>query len=97
MATANKRIVIVNEDDDVQVSVTERGSKGALGVEILDPSGNQITNGLITEQYDYISLSYTGSNLTTVVYKTGGANGTIVATLTLTYDSSDNLLTVTKT
>ena len=48
-------------------------------------------------EYDYISLGYTGSNLTTVIYKTGGAGGTTVATLTLGYDGSDNLITVTKT
>jgi len=54
-------------------------------------------NCLITEAYDYIHLAYTGSNLTTVTYKSGGASGTIIATLTLTYDVSDNLETVTKT
>ena len=53
--------------------------------------------GLVTDAYDYIDLSYTGSNLTGVVYKTGGSGGTTVATLVLTYDGSDNLLTVTKT
>lgn len=47
-------------------------------------------------EYDYISLSYTGSNLTGVVYKLGGASGTTVATLALTYDGSNNLLTVTR-
>lgn len=43
------------------------------------------TNTLVHEQYDYISLSYTGDNLTTVVYKTGGSGGSTVATLTLAY------------
>lgn len=47
-------------------------------------------------EYDYIALSYTGSNLTGVVYKLGGASGTTVATLALTYDGSNNLLTVTR-
>lgn len=51
---------------------------------------------LVPESYDYISLSYTGSNLTGVVYKEGGSSGKTVATLTLTYDGSDNLLTVTR-
>lgn len=46
--------------------------------------------------YDYISLSYTGANLTGVVYKDGGAGGTTVATLTLAYTGSV-LDTVTKT
>jgi hypothetical protein len=47
--------------------------------------------------YDYISMSYTGENLTGVVYKKGGSDGTTVATLTLAYDGSDNLTSVTKT
>lgn len=46
--------------------------------------------------YDYISLGYTGSNLTTVVYKTGGSGGTTVATLTLGYSGS-TLTSITKT
>lgn len=46
--------------------------------------------------HDYISLGYTGSDLTSVVYKTGGSGGTTVATLTLAY-SGGNLVSVTKT
>ncbi len=42
--SANARIVIVNENDDSKVSVTDRGLKGVLAVEILDSSGNQITD-----------------------------------------------------
>ena len=45
--------------------------------------------------YDYISLGYTGADLTTVVYKTGGSGGTTVATLTLAY-TSHILQSVTK-
>lgn len=53
--------------------------------------------GLEIPTHDYISNSYDGSgNLTGVVYKRGGASGRTVATLTLTYDANDNLLTVTK-
>lgn len=47
-------------------------------------------------EHDYISLSYSAGNLAGVVYKAGGSGGTTVATLTLTYDGSGNLLTVTK-
>ena len=47
-----------------------------------------IISGLIPESYDYVALSYTGSNLTGVVYKTGGSGGTTVATLTLAYTGS---------
>lgn len=55
-----------------------------------------VINGLVREPYDYILCSYTGSNLTGVVYKSGGASGTVVATLTLAYSGSD-LISVTKT
>lgn len=57
----------------------------------------QEISGLVTEEYDHIGLGYTGSNLTSVVYKTGGSGGTVVATLTLGYDESDNLISVTRT
>jgi hypothetical protein len=59
-------------------------------------SAESIVTGLSIPEHDYISLSYTGSNLTGVVYKLGGASGQTVATLALTYDGGDNLLTITK-
>lgn len=62
-------------------------SSGALQVQI---------EGLQIPAHDYIGLSYTGSNLTEVVYKSGGSGGTTVATLTLAYSGS-NLISVTKT
>jgi hypothetical protein len=52
--------------------------------------------GLSIPEHDYISLSYTGENLTGVVYKSGGSSGETVATLTLTYDGNSNLTSVTK-
>lgn len=47
--------------------------------------------------HDYRGLGYTSGNLTSVTYKTGGSSGTTVATLTLGYDGSGNLTSVTKT
>lgn len=44
--------------------------------------------GLVPENYDYIELSYTGDNLTGVVYKDGGSSGTLIATIALTYDGA---------
>jgi hypothetical protein len=52
--------------------------------------------GLDIPVHDYIDMSYTGSNLTGVVYKSGGSGGTTVATLTLGYDGGNNLTSVTK-
>ena len=55
-----------------------------------------VVSGLEVPAHDYIDLSYTGSNLTGVVYKDGGSGGTTVATLTLAYDGSNNLTSITK-
>jgi len=55
-----------------------------------------IVTGLEIPTHDYISLTYSGTNLTGVVYKRGGSGGTTVATLALTYDGSGNLTSVTK-
>ena len=52
--------------------------------------------GLEIPTHDYIENTYTGSNLTQTVFKRGGASGKTVATLTMTYDGSNNLLTVTR-
>lgn len=53
-------------------------------------------NVLVPEQYDYIELGYAGDLVTTATYKTGGAGGATVATLTVTYDGSNNLQTITR-
>lgn len=58
-------------------------------------------NGLVPSGYDYIGLTYVASGngageIETVTYKTGGSGGTTIATLTLTYDASDRIATVTK-
>jgi hypothetical protein len=73
-------------------------------VEIKNDSGNpvpvngtvNVLTGLEIPEHDYISLAYSGTNLTGVVYKRGGSGGTTVATLALTYDGSGNLTSVTK-
>jgi hypothetical protein len=55
-----------------------------------------VVPGLSIPEHDYIDLSYTGANLTGAVYKNGGPSGATVATLTLAYDGSNNLISVTK-
>ena len=70
-------VEIKNHDSDTRVEVN---------------SNNRLTTlemgQLVPKEYDYIALSYTGDDLTGVVYKTGGSGGTTVATLTLTYTAS---------
>ena len=65
-------------------------------VSTIDGDPLAVVAGLSIPDNDYIALSYTSSNLTGVVYKTGGSGGTTVATLTLAYDGSNNLTSVTK-
>lgn len=59
-------------------------------------AGLQALNSLAPTTYDYIGLSYTGTDLTSVLFKSGGASGTLISTLTLAYSSSV-LQSVTKT
>lgn len=58
--------------------------------------GIDTLNSLVPSVYDFIALSYTGSNLTTAVYKFGGSGGVVVSTLNITYDVNSNIQTVTR-
>ncbi|PCI45884.1 MAG: hypothetical protein COB41_00400 [Proteobacteria bacterium] len=56
---------------------------------------------LVPEEYDYIALTYVvagdgAGEIETVSYKTSGASGTTVASLLLTYDSSNRIETITR-
>ena len=76
---------------------TLTGIETASAADVSTIKGNSTkVAGFSIPTYDYISCSYTGSNLTGIVYKTGGSGGTTVATLTLGYDGSNNLTSVTK-
>lgn len=84
----------INVGDDVTGSSLP-GTIHPVATKIINGKEYQhIVSGLVPELYDAIDLSYTGSNLTGVVYK---LSGTTVATLTLSYDGSDNLTGVVKT
>jgi hypothetical protein len=57
--------------------------------------------GLYIPQHDYVSLTYvTAGNgvgeIETITYKKGGAGGTTVAVMTLGYNASNKLVTITK-
>lgn len=74
--------------------------RGVNGVDYnVDASGNLSVNaalgGMITESYDYVGFGYTGSDITTIEFKSGGASGTLEATLTLGY-TSGNIVSITK-
>ena len=53
--------------------------------------------GLITSGFDYVEVTATDANgnPTTIVYKTGGAGGATVNTLTITYDANESVQTIT--
>ena len=55
---------------------------------------NQLAS-LVTEPYDYISFN-PEDQPTTITFKIGGASGSTVATLTLTYNGND-ISTITRT
>ena len=76
------------ETKEIDIFPLEEG-----GLRVVDP----VANALVPKVFDYVSLSYTGKNLTGVVFKTGGSGGTTVSTLTLGYDATNKLTSVTKT
>lgn len=83
--------LIDNEELTVGANLVERQRVVAYG-----PNGGPISalqaNALVPVAYDEIVLTYTGNNVTTVVYKLATAT---VATLTLSY-SGDNLIGVVR-
>lgn len=61
-----------------------------------DTDSVQALAALVPEKHDTVQLGYTGTNLTSVVFRVGGASGTIVATLALAY-TGDRLDSVVRT
>jgi hypothetical protein len=60
---------------------------------------NKTAGALVPAAFDYISQTYVGAttDISTVTYKTGGSGGTTVGTLTMAYDGSNRLVSITKT
>lgn len=65
----------------------------------LSAFSNKTASAAVHEAFDYQSISYVGAttDIDVVVYKSGGSGGTTVATLTMGYDGSNRLTSVTKT
>lgn len=68
------------------------------------PNGHNViqTNVLVPDNFDYIALTYVAAGngageVETATYKTGGALGTTVATLTIAYDANNEISSITKT
>ena len=58
-----------------------------------------IAGNMIDVDYDYIAATYPLATTEVYTYKTGGATGTTVATITVVYTDAtkDNISTITKT
>jgi hypothetical protein len=84
----------LNANANIQVANTDVGAA--------NPVPTQELTGLVPEEFDYLILTYVAAGngageIETAIYKTGGAGGSTVATLTLVYDANDKISTVTRT
>ena len=57
----------------------------------------QRTGGMFIPPHDHVTNTYSGSNLTQIVYRIGGSSGRVVATIDMTYNVNDDVETVTLT
>jgi len=91
--------VNIASDQTVPVSVASLPlPSGAATEATLSAFSDKTAGALVPEAFDYIEIAYVGitTDIDTVEYKTGGAGGTLVATLTMGYDGSNRLSSVTR-
>jgi hypothetical protein len=100
----NEHVIHVNVDagGGGGGGTVDQGAAGAFAWLVTDAqvlAQLQTLNSLVPTVYDYIGgFTYdVNSNLTQVVFRLGGALGVIVSTLTMTYDISNRLTSVTRT
>jgi hypothetical protein len=82
-------------DKDNKVTYTNSGSKTGLDVNVIN------MGSLIPVDFDDIAITYdviSGKKVASIVeYYSGGLSGDLVATLTLSYDGSADLIKVVRT
>jgi hypothetical protein len=82
------------------IAISNNSGTAFMAVNADGTINTRMSNTLVTSPYDYVGLinsTISGQTVvTTAVYKLGGASGALVATLTLAYDGSANLTSVTK-
>jgi len=98
MSIHDQTVKLIDTDTpSIGATINQRGSVGAQAVELVDASGNTISSfpaGLSIPEHDDIQITYDeDGNISTVVYANDGAT---VATLTLEYNSDNNLIRITK-
>ena len=106
LASIDGKITAVNTGNvTVSASALPTGAatsaKQDTGNTALSALNARMAGALVPAAFDYIALTYVPSGngagqVQTATYKTGGSSGTVVATLTLVYDSGNDLISVTK-
>ena len=86
---------------DIQIGAVEIKDATGSSRAVVNSSGalsvvDVVANSLVPSVFDYINLSYSGSDVTQVFYKSGGSGGSTVSTLDLGYDTAGNVTSVTK-
>lgn len=107
IGTTNTKLdTVTTSVDTVNTTITATNTKiDSTNTKLTDIEADttslveKLGSAQVTEKHDYIELAYVGSttDISSVVYKDGGASGTTVATLTLAYDGSNRLTSITKT
>lgn len=109
-ATETKQDTIITNlgtiETDIETLVTQTSdvaTETSLAAQAADIAllEDRLGGDLVPEAFDFIELTYVAAGngegeVETATYKTGGAAGTTVATLTLAYDASNRLTSVTK-
>lgn len=92
----------INSELDTQSSILSNIEAYDAAIQAdLDSLNARLAGSLVPETFDYQAISYVASGngageVETITYKTGGAGGTTVATVTLAYDSQDRVISVTR-
>ena len=106
-ATSAKQDTIIAKDfatsakQDTLIAIDYSTSADqALALAELQKLEARLAGSLVPETHDYIAITYVAAGngvgeIETVIYKTGGAGGSTAATLTLAYDASHRLSSVT--
>lgn len=63
------------------------GGDASAANQVLQLTELESIAGLQIPPHDHLTLTYTGNDLTQIVYRSGGASGTTVATVNLGYTS----------
>lgn len=91
--TGAQEIVISADDDSIAVRSSSTGNE-------IEPNADgsintKVTNNLINANWDTVSVSYPTNVQEIYTYKTGGAGGTTVATVTIDYtDTTKNFISL---